>query len=797
MATMTKKRGKSIEDLALAAKREAAETPDDRLKRQLREFVKARGHELDEEDREWALRVATSAWPYNVSQLLTSDRTRAVLLLARQPATNGKANGHANGHAKANGQKPAIAGPALGADETAATVPAGIAKRHAEPNGHAKPNGTPVGVGEPTLDTPPRSLSDVELQQRLRKIFEVAAGSIDPHARLRISDLVASIKWKPKERKEAEQLAEEHGKLLKNRTLSRNNQAREPGDWKADLRATLRANRPVPERFVAAVEDGLDVEIPIDDCQPHPENRDSSDKDPDVVELGESIKEHGLLQAITVRPTCVAEREAMQGKTFEIIVGERRWRGCRIAGRKTVRAKIRTDLSDAQVVRLMAIENAKRKNLNPIERAKLIEQLCRPADQGGAGLTLDAAAKDVGLADPASASNCRRLLKLPQVWQDRVAGGELPESWARLLLPYLELPPVMNELEENWKVRDDAEPWEDNPFTSRKNLESELPAMVDRECRRLDQERYTSRGYVRPKIDRENAELANSLGIVEVEMPSGRKGKLAKVAVATNVKAFDELVKKQADRGSKAEAAKAGSDKPEKRELSPAEKKQAAANRARQLGERIAAWRHKLLRRACVQAIEAGLDSGLRIVLAFAADQGNLPYDALRFGGALEEVRGVKRRERMYRGEFWPCVAGVAAADEEGEVIAALAKRILADEFKDWRRPTLPHSLVESYAAAIDVKLPQAWANLRSDLDMLEEFFLLHGTEPLRELGKELGVFLGHASTRGAMVKLLLGKVTGTSLGMPLPLPKCIKPLPAATKGKGAAKKAKGGKGRR
>jgi hypothetical protein len=58
------------------------------------------------------------------------------------------------------------------------------------------------------------------------------------------------------------------------------------------------------------------------------------------------------------------------------------------------------------------------------------------ADSGGrSGLTKDAAAKRVGLKDGSSASNLVRLLKLPKIWQDRVAAGELPESFARLIVP--------------------------------------------------------------------------------------------------------------------------------------------------------------------------------------------------------------------------------------------------------------------------------------------------------------------------------------------------------------------------
>jgi len=68
---------------------------------------------------------------------------------------------------------------------------------------------------------------------------------------------------------------------------------------------------------------------------------------------------------------------------------------------------------------------------------------------------------------------------------------------------------------------------------------------------------------------------------------------------------------------------------------------------------------------------------------------------------------------------------------------------------------------------------------------IIEEFFLLHQTEELRALGKELGVYLDQAKNRGAMVKLLLAKIGR------LPLPKSIKPLAIERKPKAKMKGAK------
>jgi hypothetical protein len=124
-------------------------------------------------------------------------------------------------------------------------------------------------------------------------------------------------------------------------------------------------------------------------------------------------------------------------------------------------------------------------------------------------------------------------------------------------------------------------------------------------------------------------------------------------------------------------------------------------------------------------------------------------------------------------------------------VIADLAKAILAHEVDaGWKCQTVPYSFVDAYAAAIDIKIPQAWANLTANdagRQLLEEFFLLHQTAQLEDLAQELGVHLvPSVTTRAAIAKVLLSRDR-------LPLPKCIKPL-AGSKGNAAKRKAKRGK---
>src|SRR6185436_16713331 len=177
-------------------------------------------------------------------------------------------------------------------------------------------------------------------------------------------------------------------------------------------------------------------------------------------------------------------------------------------------------------------------------------------------------------------------------------------------------------------------------------------------------------------------------------------------------------------------------------------------------------------------------DSGLRIVLAHAA-AGRPAFGGLSVGEALEQVRGAKAPKYGYRDNWWPVVAPISDdmsvnqtnANAEGVVTAKLAQALLAHETKDNRRATLPHELVEAYAADLGVDVAAEWKELQSTPPdpMLEEFFLLHQSDQLRDLAKELGKFMPETATRAGMVKLLLISLTGGS-NTRFKLPKSVKP---------------------
>ena len=136
-------------------------------------------------------------------------------------------------------------------------------------------------------------------------------------------------------------------------------------------------------------------------------------------ELSASIREHGVMQPILVRP--------VDGGRFEIVAGERRWRAAKRAGLESMPALVKP-VPDQTALALALIENIQRADLNPLEQANGIHRLISEF-----GLTHDAAAKAVGRSRSA-VTNLLRLRELAKPVQSYLMNGQLDMGHARALL---------------------------------------------------------------------------------------------------------------------------------------------------------------------------------------------------------------------------------------------------------------------------------------------------------------------------------------------------------------------------
>lgn len=137
-----------------------------------------------------------------------------------------------------------------------------------------------------------------------------------------------------------------------------------------------------------------------------------------LLELAESIKQHGVIQ-----PLIVKKRD----KYYEIIAGERRWRAAKMAGLKEIPIVIK-DLSDKEIMEVALIENIQREDLNPIEEAQAYQRLIKEYNY-----------KQDELAERVSKSrvavtNSMRLLKLDEHVQKMIIDDMISAGHARALL---------------------------------------------------------------------------------------------------------------------------------------------------------------------------------------------------------------------------------------------------------------------------------------------------------------------------------------------------------------------------
>lgn len=138
-------------------------------------------------------------------------------------------------------------------------------------------------------------------------------------------------------------------------------------------------------------------------------------------ELADSIKEHGVLQPLLVRPLSTGG--------YQLVAGERRWRASRMAGLREVPVVIR-DMDEEQAMEIALIENLQREDLNAIEEASGYKMLMERY-----GMTQEQVAKRVGKSRPAVA-NALRLLNLPHKVMEMVEEGEVSPGHARALLAF-------------------------------------------------------------------------------------------------------------------------------------------------------------------------------------------------------------------------------------------------------------------------------------------------------------------------------------------------------------------------
>lgn len=161
--------------------------------------------------------------------------------------------------------------------------------------------------------------------------------------------------------------------------------------------------------------------LAVNDIIPNKEQPRKTFDEAALQELADSIKQHGVLQPLLVRPLTTGG--------YQLVAGERRWRASRLAELKEVPVIIK-ELSDTEAMEIAIIENLQREDLNPIEEAEGLQALIDKC-----GFTQEEVATSVGKSRPAI-TNALRLLRLPEEVRQMTKDGDISAGHARALLAF-------------------------------------------------------------------------------------------------------------------------------------------------------------------------------------------------------------------------------------------------------------------------------------------------------------------------------------------------------------------------
>lgn len=175
----------------------------------------------------------------------------------------------------------------------------------------------------------------------------------------------------------------------------------------------------IPEESITEIDQAYIPNLDITKISPNPYQPRIEMNPEELLELSDSIREHGVIEPLIVT-------RAKDGN-FNLIAGERRWRASQLAKVKTVPVVVK-EASPQQILELAVVENVQRADLNPLEEAMAFEQLALKFKMTHADI-----AKKVGLSRPAIANKIR-LLNLPDEIKKGLLEAKINEGHARALL---------------------------------------------------------------------------------------------------------------------------------------------------------------------------------------------------------------------------------------------------------------------------------------------------------------------------------------------------------------------------
>jgi len=265
------------------------------------------------------------------------------------------------------------------------------------------------------------------------------------------------------------------------------------------------------------------VQIPLEELQSNPLQPRGVITPESLVDLADSIRQHGILEPLIVAKTPAG---------YQIIAGERRWRAAKIAGLTHLPCVVR-ETTPRGMLEMALVENVQRADLNPLERAKAFQRL-----ETEFGLGTVEIAKRIGKS-PSFISNTLRLLTLPDALKDGILSGTISEGHARALSQITDQRLMIDAykitLREQKSVRQAEEmarkiAWSSGAKTGHSQMETQTMGIVHEEVEQMRVDIQQALGGAKAaKVDLSRSRIKTILEIVLLGDPAATEQALQKL----------------------------------------------------------------------------------------------------------------------------------------------------------------------------------------------------------------------------------------------------------------------------
>lgn len=450
-------------------------------------------------------------------------------------------------------------------------------------------------------------------------------------------------------------------------------------------------------------------------------------------ELADGIKVAGLLQPLLVLPGF--------GGSHELVDGARRLRACVLAGLRAAPCLVRNlDPKAAALARLEA--NAKRLDINPLEKARAIDQAIKQR-----GATQAEIGKALGI-EQSTVSNHLRMLRLPEAWHRLIADGTLTEAHAKPVIPFAEYSDILQELYEDATMPPDN--WNPGGPGSVRDWERKVKQAVANKTRSMNPKEYNG-----PKFKATAAQI-EQLAIIKTVIWDGQEER------ATNVPLWDEL---QKDALAKAEARRTKREAAAKSAAKSGHGGQGdfetRAKLAEQRNKRLFRYKIWWLQGRCADALDKAPPWILTSLLLHWACEGSGWHERLTQMEVKRKSGSKINVGHMYRHNIFGDLQDVKAPEAQDRLVRDTLFIWLMQSAEGANSGTPPH-LVESAAKALDIDFARDWQPQSEYLDLCTH-------EQLCDLAKFWRLPVGTALKRGELQTAIQQsiKASGRTLAVP------------------------------